>query len=77
MRGRLVADSSTLPSQALAAAEALARLPDRSRTAARAAAGSDSSLLSQAAGGALLLGLLVAGAMREGLRPSRRLLLPS
>lgn len=77
VRGRLVADSSSVPSEALAAAEALARLPDRSRTAARAAAGSDSSLLSQAAGGALLLGLLVAGAMREGLRPSRRLLLPS
>jgi len=77
VRGKLVADSSAVSSEALAAAEALARLPDRSRTAARAAAGSDSSLLGRAIGGALLLGLLVAGAMREGLRPSQRLLLPS
>lgn len=77
VRGKLVADSSAVSSEALAAAEALARLPDRSRTAARAAAGSDSSLLGRAVGGALLLGLLMTGAMREGLRPSRRLLLPS
>lgn len=77
VRGRLVADSSVVGAEALAAAEALARLPDPSRTAARAAAGNDSSPLVQAAGGALLLVLLVAGAMREGLRPSRRLLLPT
>lgn len=77
VRGTLVADSSAVSPEVLAAAEALARVPERSRTPARAAAGDASSALAQAAGGALLLALLVVGAMREGLRPSQRLLVPT
>ncbi|HEY6759308.1 MAG TPA: PKD domain-containing protein [Baekduia sp.] len=70
--GVVVAGTGSDVSAAIAAADALARQPDPADpVAARAAAGHGWRPLGWIAGGAVFVGLLALGAVREGLRPRR------
>lgn len=70
VRGTVVAGTGSPLSGALAAADALARLPDEQVAGARAGAG-HTGPAGWMGGGTIALALLAAGALREGLRTSR------